>query len=95
MSGPPLVVYFGSHLSKGEFRSTVTRLLMAQAAIRFTVYAATGLIRINVLLALAASLPAMFLGTILGHRVFTLLPEKWFRILLGAVLLVAGLMLFG
>lgn len=93
MSGPPLAIYFGTRMEKGTFRSVVTRLFTVEAILRVVLYLATGLVTRAILPLLAVSVPAILLGTFLGHRVFLRLKEKWFGALIGLILLGAGLSL--
>ncbi len=94
VSGPPLILYFGSSLAKGPFRIVMTRLFLVQSVVRIVIYGATGLINTGFLPWLFASTPVLLFSVYVGNKVFVRLSDTWFPRVVGMILLVAGLKLF-
>ena len=94
ISGPPLILYFGSSLAKGPFRIVMTRLFLVQSAVRIVIYGATGLINTGFLPWLFVSTPVLLLSVYVGNKVFVRLSDTWFPRVVGMILLVAGMKLF-
>lgn len=91
IGGPPLILYYGTRLSREAFRAMIVPILLAAAVVRTLTYAATGQVDRHVLLLFAASLPALPLGLALGNRVFQRWSERSFRIAVAALVTAAGL----
>ncbi|MFP4623725.1 MAG: sulfite exporter TauE/SafE family protein [Gemmatimonadota bacterium] len=93
VGGPPLVVYYGARLPKQAFRATIVSLLLAAAVTRVATYTATGLVDRDLLVLVAASLPALPLGVALGNRVFHRWSERAFRTAIALLVTAAGVRL--
>lgn len=93
VGGPPLVIYFGSRLPRDRFRAMIVPILLVAAVFRVLTYGATGQVDAEVLLLLAASLPALPLGLALGNRVFQRWSERSFRVAVALLVTAAGLSL--
>jgi uncharacterized membrane protein YfcA len=91
-SGGPLVVYAVSRLNlqKGNFRSTLSALWLLTNSILTLSYLATGLLTWTNLRFWAWLAPAVVIGTIIGERLHDRVNEHHFRIVVFAILLVAG-----
>ena len=94
-SGGPLVVYAVSrlHLRKGSFRSTLSALWLLTNSVLTLSYLATGLLTVANLRFWAWLAPAVVIGTMIGERLHDRVNEHIFRIIVFAILLVAGISL--
>lgn len=92
-SGGPLVVYAVSRLGlrKGNFRSTLSALWLLTNGILTLSYAATGLLTAKNLRFWALLAPTVVVGTVIGERLHDRVNEDLFRIVVFAILVVAGL----
>jgi hypothetical protein len=92
-SGGPLVVYAVSRLNlhKGGFRSTLSALWLLTNGILTLSYLATGLLTGTNLRFWAWLAPAVVVGTIAGEKLHDRVNEHLFRIVVFAILLVAGI----
>jgi uncharacterized membrane protein YfcA len=77
-------------LDKLRFRATVAASLLVLGIVRGAGYFAVGAYDREALIAIAASLPLMYLGVALGDRIHTKLSEMAFRRLLSIVLIASG-----
>lgn len=92
--GPPLILYFQvSGLDKADFRATLLGLFLVMALLRVPIYVGTGLIDGVVLLSTLAVLPAGLLGLALGTWLHAVVPERHFRLGVGGLLAVLGVLL--
>jgi uncharacterized membrane protein YfcA len=92
--GPPLVFYYRLQgLDKSSFRANLMAVFLVITAIRLPCYLVWDLVTLPRLYSAAAVLPAVLLGAFLGHRVHLGLSEATFRRMVGAALLVLGLLL--
>lgn len=91
-SGGPLVVYAVSRLNlgKGNFRSTLSALWLLTNGILTLSYLATGLLTWANLRFWAWLAPAVVIGTIVGERLHDRVNEHHFRVIVFAILLLAG-----
>ncbi len=92
-SGGPLVVYAVSrlHLHKGGFRSTLSALWLLTNGILTLSYLATGLLTLHNLKFWAWLAPTVAIGTVMGERLHDRVNEHHFRVVVFAILLVAGI----
>jgi uncharacterized membrane protein YfcA len=92
-SGGPLVVYAVSRLNlpKGSFRSTLSALWLLTNSVLTLSYIATGLLTPANLKFWAWLAPAVVVGTVIGERLHDRVNEHHFRIIVFAILLVAGI----
>lgn len=90
-AGPVYVIYLNAlHLARDAFRVTITTIMLFQGLTRMAGYAALGLYDRHTLLLLAAALPMMLVGSLLGARVVRRFDPLWFNRAVGAVLLASG-----
>jgi len=92
VSGGPLVVYAVGRLKleKGSFRSTLSALWLLTNSVLTLSYIATGLLTVANLRFWASLAPAVVIGTIVGEKLHDRVNEHHFRIIVFAILLVAG-----
>jgi len=92
-SGGPLVVYAVSRLNlqKGSFRSTLSALWLLTNSVLTLSYIATGRLGATNLRFWALLAPAIVIGTVIGERLHDRVNERLFRIVVFAILLVAGI----
>jgi uncharacterized membrane protein YfcA len=90
--GPPYVIYLNHRLhDKGELRATFTALFILEGALRIVTFLVAGLLlRLDLLLTIAAALPLVALGLWAGNRVHVGLTPVQMQRILGALLLVSG-----
>jgi uncharacterized membrane protein YfcA len=92
--GPPLVFYYRLQgLGKTSFRANLMAIFLVITAIRLPCYLVWDLITLPRLASAAAVLPAAALGALLGRRIHLGLSEPAFRRMVGAALVVLGLLL--
>ncbi len=90
-NGPPLVfVLQARHFDQDRFRSTITSTFFVLDVVSVTVFALTGEIDREVLIAIAASLPGLAVGASIGISLRRHLDAERFRRLVLVVLVVAG-----
>ncbi len=93
-SGPPVAWYLAYRLrTKDVLRATLIGLLALDFAWRVAIYTATGMITIEVLKLGLLFLPAMALGTYMGHRSVKRISELRFRQIVAFILVCSGLLL--
>jgi uncharacterized membrane protein YfcA len=92
-SGGPLVVYAVSRLGlrKGSFRSTLSALWLLTNSVLTLSYSATGLLSAANLKFWALLAPTIVIGTVIGERLHDRVNEHLFRVIVFAILLVAGI----
>jgi len=94
-SGPPYVIYLSYRLrDKSVLRATLIALFAFDGLWRVGLFTATGLLTGEILLMTAAVIPALVLGTWLGHRAHFNISQRRFMQLVAVVLGVAGFLLF-
>jgi uncharacterized membrane protein YfcA len=92
--GPPLVFYNRLQgLDKSSFRANMMAVFLVITAIRLPFYLVWDLVTVPRVVSAVAVLPAVALGAFLGHRIHLGLAEPTFRRMVGAALLVLGLLL--
>ena len=91
-SGGPLVVYAVSRLNlqKGSFRSTLSALWLLTNSVLTLSYIMTGRLTAANLKFWALLAPAIVIGTVVGERLHDRVNEHLFRIVVFAILLLAG-----
>lgn len=93
-AGPLYVIYLNAaRLGKDAFRVTITTIMLFQGLTRIAGYATLGLYDQATLLLLAAALPMVIAGSVLGSRVVRRINPAVFNRVVGIVLLVSGLAL--
>ena len=91
VNGPPLVfVLQARHFEPARFRATITSVFFVLDIISVTVFAATGDLDADVLLAVAVALPGLALGAATGLTLRRHLDARRFRVLVLSLLTVAG-----
>lgn len=92
--GPPLIFYYQLRgIEKAVFRGNLMAIFLLVTFVRVPSYAFAGLITGPRLASAAVVLPAVLLGTWIGHRVHLELDESTFRRLVSIVLILIGVML--
>jgi len=91
-SGGPMVVYYASRKLKDKrtFRSTLSGLWLILNITMFISHLISGKTDAETLKTSAMLLPALLGGIVLGEWIHTRIPERVFRIVVFAILLVAG-----
>lgn len=90
-AGPVYVVYLNAlQLARDVFRVTITTIMLLQGLTRIAGYATLGFYDRNVLLLLAAALPMMLVGSLLGARLVRRFDPVRFSRAVGVVLLISG-----
>ena len=91
VNGPPLVFVLQSrHFDQHRFRATVTTVFVVLDIVAVVTFAATGDLDAEVLAVVAASLPGLALGAVVGINVRRHLDPRRFRGLVLVLLVVAG-----
>jgi uncharacterized membrane protein YfcA len=92
VNGPPLVfVLQARHFDQHRFRATVTTVFFVLDIVAVVTFAVTGDLDADVLAVVAASLPGLALGAVIGIAVRRHLDPRRFRALVLVLLVVAGL----
>ena len=92
VNGPPLVfVLQARHFDQHRFRATVTTVFFVLDIVAVVTFAVTGELDADVLAVVAASLPGLALGAVIGIAVRRHLDPRRFRALVLVLLVVAGL----
>lgn len=94
MPGPPLLLYFtGTDTEKEKLRATTLMFYLY-------IYSASLLIQVvfagttkTVWVSSGMALPLIFLGLYMGQRLFTMIPQRIFQLLMYGILVVTALML--
>lgn len=90
-AGPVYVIYLNSvKLGKDAFRMTITTIMLFQGLTRVAGYLTLGLYDSGALTLLAAALPMMVVGSVLGVRVVRRFDQAMFSRAVGVVLLASG-----
>ena len=91
-SGGPMVVYYASRVfhDKGTFRATLSCLWLIVNICMSVSYYFTGKMTPATLRTSALVLPCILLGIVIGELVHRWIPERTFRIVVYALLIVAG-----
>ena len=91
VNGPPLVfVLQARHFDQHRFRATVTTVFVVLDIVAVVTFAVTGDLDADVLAVVAASLPGLALGALVGIAVRRHLDPRRFRALVLVLLVVAG-----
>ncbi len=93
LSGPPLIFSFGGWLSKEAFRRILTRIFWAEALAKALTYAAVGVLRFDIVLLAALSVPVLYAGLYAGNHLFFRISETWFGRVVGLAIIAMGLRL--
>ncbi len=90
-AGPVYVIYLNAvRLGKDAFRMTITTVMLLQGLTRIAGYLMLGLYDSGTLTLLAAALPMMVVGSVLGVRVVRRFDQAMFSRAVGVVLLASG-----
>lgn len=90
-AGPVYVIYLNSvKLGKDAFRMTITTIMLFQGLTRIAGYLTLGLYDSGALTLLAAALPMMVVGSVLGVRIVRRFDQAMFSRAVGLVLLASG-----
>jgi uncharacterized membrane protein YfcA len=91
VNGPPLVfVLQARHFDQHRFRATVTTVFVVLDIVAVVTFAVTGDLDADVLAVVAASLPGLALGAVVGIALRRHLDPRRFRALVLVLLVVAG-----
>ena len=95
-SGGPLVVYYaGRNIpDKKVFRSTLSALWLLLNTVLLITYLATGKLTSEMAWYFVLLLPFLAIGVAIGERVHNALPERTFRLMTFAILLLTGISVF-
>jgi len=89
-NGPPLVIYFGNKLEKKSFRATINAILFIGAIWINLLYAARGVMTLEIIKLALMFLPALVVGIYLGSKVHYKINEVMFKRLVASILFVVG-----
>jgi len=91
MSGPPVILFLqNQEVEKIHFRASITLFFFAQNIITLPVYAMNGLLTPDVLRMSLTLFPAMAVGTVVGMALHKHVKEAFFRKMVLAVVIIAG-----
>ena len=90
-AGPLYVIYLNAvHLGRDAFRMTITTVMLLQGLARVAGYVKLGLYDSGTLTLLAAALPMMVAGSVLGAKIVRRFDQALFSRAIGVVLLMSG-----
>ncbi len=90
-AGPLYVIYLNAvDLGRDAFRMTITTVMLLQGLARVAGYVTLGLYDSGTLLLLAAALPMMVAGSVLGAKIVRRFDQALFSRAIGVVLLASG-----
>lgn len=90
-AGPLYVIYLNAvHLGRDAFRMTITTVMLLQGLARVAGYVTLGLYDSGTLTLLAAALPMMVAGSVLGAKIVRRFDQAMFSRVIGVVLLASG-----
>lgn len=81
-------------LAKGAFRVTMAAILLAMGVFRAAGFIAVGAVTTDVLILIAAAMPLIWIGIVLGHRMHASLNQRAFNRLVGVLFVLIGTFLF-
>lgn len=81
-------------LAKGAFRVTMAAILLAMGVFRAAGFIAVGAVTTDVVLLIAAAMPLIWIGIMLGHRMHASLNQRGFNRLVGVLFVLIGTFLF-
>lgn len=93
MDGPILVMYLSRILGKTSFRATLTSIFLLSSFWRGTLYVYGGILDLDQLLFALGMTPFLVLGVIIGSRLQSVLSQRTFTMIVGVVLIFAGILL--
>jgi uncharacterized membrane protein YfcA len=92
--GPPVIVYLEHQiLNKDVLRATFLTYFLVTDSLRLASYGLSGLITRRAVMIGLAMIPAALIGAYLGTRLSARVDERTFRIAVGALLFVTGVLL--
>lgn len=90
-AGPLYVIYFNARqLERDVFRVTIATILAVQGLLRMIGYVRLGFYDHTSLVLIAAGLPLMLLGSVIGTWMAGRLNQRWFNLGISLLLLVSG-----
>jgi hypothetical protein len=93
-AGPPIVVFLENQVSRKDvLRATLLAYFLVIDVLRMIPYALSKLVIMPVLEISAAMIPASLMGAYLGRRLHVRVSERAFRLAVGSVLLITGVLL--
>lgn len=93
MDGPILVMYLSRTLQKASFRATLTTIFLVSSLWRGTIYLYGGILEWDKVLFALSMVPFLIVGILIGSRFQNALDQRSFNIIIGVVLMIAGVML--
>jgi hypothetical protein len=94
VGGPPVVVYFNATLiDKTEIKAHLLGYFMFSLTVRAPLLIATGVIDVDAAMSAAIALPALAVGTFVGHKLHDRLPTRIVRIIIQVLLAVSAVSL--
>jgi uncharacterized membrane protein YfcA len=92
-NGPPLVFALQArHIAPDVFRPTINTVFCVSGLVSLTLFTATGEVTAAALIGVAAALPSLGLGVVLGHRLRLYVSGERFRVMVLVLLALAGAM---
>jgi uncharacterized membrane protein YfcA len=93
-SGPPYVAYLAYKLKeKDVLRASLIGIFAVDYSWRTLVFAFSGLLTADLLFFCLCLIPALVLGTILGHKIHVRVTEGQFRKIVAGILFISGILL--
>lgn len=94
--GPPLVVYFQwAGFDKAAFRTSLLSMFFLGTILRFPTYAVSGLLNSERIFSAVVVAPVVVAGAMVGNALHLDVPERIFRRIVCAVLMLIGVSLVG
>ncbi|MFQ5993738.1 MAG: sulfite exporter TauE/SafE family protein [Acidiferrobacterales bacterium] len=90
ITGPALAWHLGRRYTKALFRKVMIPILFASALARVTTYIGAGVVSGEALTLVALALPGLFLGILVGNRIFARISEIWFSRIVGGLITLSG-----
>lgn len=93
MGGPPLIVYLVAKFEKNLFRAVIVPIFLMAAIARFSTYGYLGMVNTSNPWLYAFPAVGVIFGSHVGDHLFDYVEQKWFTILVGAILMLSGIRL--
>ncbi len=94
VGGPPYVIYLSHRIfDKGQFRATLSNMVLFSTGIRAVVFAVTGLMLMDRVVTFLMLVPFAILGLTIGHRLHTRLSRDMVQRVASILILLIGITL--
>lgn len=93
MDGPIVVLYLSHQLQKAMFRATLVSIFLLGSFWRGSLYIYGGILELEQAILALGLVPFLICGVIVGSRFHNHLSQRQFSILIGSILVIAGILL--